>query len=255
MVNFDKTVCQRTAVIVGASSGIGEALARRLSDGGWRVGLMARRLELLNTIAADIGGAQTGREVFVQAIDLCDPANAASTLSGLLARMNPVDLVVISSGTGSLNRDLAWEQDKGTCAVNVAGFTAIAQTAMRYFIECGVGHLVGITSIAALRGNAASAAYCASKAYQSTYLDGLRDLIRSKRLPITVTEIQPGFVDTAMMKTEEPLSPIVRRLLVASPAQAADQIASAIKRRANHAYAPRRYALIAALIKCLPRPG
>jgi short-subunit dehydrogenase len=70
----------------------------------------------------------------------------------------------------------------------------------RIFMRRGREHLVGISSIAALRGNGAGAAYAASKAFQSVYLDGLRDLARQSGLPIVVTEVQPGFVDTAMMK-------------------------------------------------------
>jgi short-subunit dehydrogenase len=115
--------------------------------------------------------------------------------------------------------------------------------------------LVGITSLAALRGTGAGAAYAASKAFQSVCLDGLRDIARQSGLPITVTEVQPGFVDTAMMKPERPLSAVATWLLVASPAAAARQIVRAIRKRAKHAYIPRRYALVALVLQLLPRAG
>jgi len=250
MENSDQAGGARSAVIVGAASGIGEALARRLAGDGWRVMLLARRVDRLKEIAESIGRGAEWR-----AVDVSRPEEAVAVLMGVFADSGPIDLVVISSGTGSLNSDLQWEADRETIAVNVVGFTAVAQAAMRCFIERGAGHLVGITSVAALRGTAAAAAYSASKAYQSVYLDSLRDLVRSRRLPITVTEIQPGFVDTAMMKPGRPLSPLLRRLVVSTPQKAADQITAAIRRKAKHAYVSRRYALIAAALKCLPRPG
>jgi short-subunit dehydrogenase len=124
---------------------------------------------------------------------------------------------------------------------------------MRHFLKRGRGHLVGITSVAALRGSREATAYAASKAFQSVYLDGLRDLGRHSGFPITVTEVQPGFVDTAMMKTDRPLPALVKRLLVASAETAARQIVRAIRKRAAHAYITRRYALVAFVMKLLPR--
>jgi len=115
--------------------------------------------------------------------------------------------------------------------------------------------MVGISSIAALRGNGAGAAYAASKAFQSVYLDGLRDLVRQSGLPIAVTEVQPGFVDTAMMKPERPLPTVAKWLLVSSAASAAQQIMRAIRKRAKHAYITRRYGLVAFILKLLPRAG
>jgi short-subunit dehydrogenase len=131
-----------------------------------------------------------------------------------------------------------------TVTVNVLGFMTTAQVAFRHFLGRGRGHLVGISSMAALRGNGAGAAYAASKAFQSLYMDGLRDLARQRGLPIAVTEVQPGFIDTAMMKPERPLPALARWLMVTSPATAARQIMRAIRKRTKHAYIMRRYALV-----------
>jgi short-subunit dehydrogenase len=139
--------------------------------------------------------------------------------------------------------------------VNVLSFMKTAQVAVRHFLRRGRGHLVGISSVAALRGSGAGAAYAASKAFQSVYLDGLRDLARQSGLPIVVTEVQPGAVCTAMLKTERPLPTVVRWLLVASPDVAARQIMRAVRKRAKHAYITRRYALVAFILKRLPRAG
>ena len=237
----------RTAVIIGASSGIGEALARQLNREGWRLGLLARRLDRLEALRQALA-----RDAVVRRIDVTHD-DAAAILDEVIEQLGGVDLVIISAGTG-YNAALDWPLDVDTVAVNVLGFMAMAQVAMRHFLDRGRGHLVGISSVAALRGNRA-ASYAASKAFQSVYLDGLRDLARHRGHSIVVTEVQPGFVDTAMMKPERPLPALVRRLFVASPAKAARQILRAVHKRKKHAYITRRYRVVAVLLKLLPRPG
>jgi short-subunit dehydrogenase len=239
----------RTAVIIGASSGIGEALAHELNRDGWRLGLLARRVDRLEALRDALAP-----ETVVRGVDVAHP-DAAAILEHLFDELGGVDLVVISAGTGHVNHDLRWELDLDTVTVNVLGFMAVAQVAMHHFFRRGRGHLVGITSIAALRGVGSAAAYPASKAFQSLYLDGLRDLARHRGCPIAVTDIQPGFVDTAMMKTDSPLSPLVRRLIVASPAKAARQIMRAIRKRKPYAYITKRYTVVAWIFKLLPRAG
>jgi short-subunit dehydrogenase len=239
----------RTAVIIGASSGIGEALAHQLSREGWRLALLARRLDRLEALRQILAP-----ETVVRRIDVTQD-DAAAVFDQILDELGGVDLVIISAGTGHNNRALSVELDVDTVAVNVLGFMKTAQVAVRYFLKRGRGHLVGISSIAALRGDCAGAAYAASKAFQSVYLDGLRDLVRQSGLPIAVTEVQPGAVDTAMLKTERPLPAVAWWLLVSSPAIAAQQIMRAVRRRAKHAYIPRRYALVAFVLKLLPRAG
>ena len=239
----------RTAVIIGASSGIGEALAHQLNREGWRLGLLARRLDRLEALRQTLAPDTVVRRIDVTHDD------AAAILDEVLDELGGVDLIIISAGAGHNNRDLNVELDVDTVTVNVLGFMKTAQVAVRHFLRRGRGHLVGISSIAALRGNGAGAAYAASKAFQSVYLDGLRDLARQSGLPIVVTEVQPGFVDTAMMKPERPYRRVARWLLVSSPAVAAQQIMRAIRKRAKHAYITRRYALVASLLKLLPRAG
>ncbi len=238
----------RTAVIIGASSGIGEALAHELNRAGWRLGLLARRLERLEALRETLAPGTVVRGLDVTQLD------AAAALEHVLEELGGADLVIISAGTGHNNPDLRWDLDVDTVTVNVLGFMAVAQVAIRHFLSRSRGHLVGISSIAALRGNRA-AAYAASKAFQSVYLDGLRELVRKSGHPIVVTEVQPGAVDTAMLKPDRPLPAVARRLLVASPAKAARQIIRAIQKRRKHAYITRRYALVAFILRLLPRSG
>ena len=144
------------AVIIGASSGIGEALAGQLSSEGWRLALAARRLDLLERIAASCGP-----DTLIRRVDLTESERAAVAVQSLLDELGTVDLFIISAGTGHINPELEWSPDRDTLLVNIIGFVSLAQVAMRHFLRQGHGHLVGISSIAALRGSGGSAAYAA----------------------------------------------------------------------------------------------
>ena len=129
--------------------------------------------------------------------------------------------------------------------MNVTGFAAMATLAMEHFVRRGSGHLVGISSIAAIRGHGHAPAYGASKAFVSSYLRALRHKCAKQRLPVTVTEIQPGFVATAMAKGDG-------LFWVAPVDTATQQIMSAIESRKAHAFVTRRWRLIAVVLRLLP---
>ena len=122
------------------------------------------------------------------------------TLAKFIKEMDGVDLIVFSAGTGDMNNGLSWPLENEAIKTNVTGFAALVNVAMHHFTEKGFGHLVGISSIAALRGGRESPAYNASKAFESNYLEGLRQKVRKSGLPMTITDIRPGFVNTAMAK-------------------------------------------------------
>lgn len=229
------------AIIIGASSGIGRELAKILSQNGYVVGVMARRVHLLDELRRE-----ADQVTFVQHIDVADPESAMPILGKLIEEMNGVDLVVISAGTGDINESLSWPLENETIKTNVTGFAALVNVAMDHFIGKGSGHLVNISSIAALRGGRESPAYNASKAFESNYLEGLRQKVTKLGLPITVTDIKPGFVKTAMAKGEG-------IFWAAEPVTAAEQIYRAIKRKKPSSYITRRWVLVAWLIRLLPR--
>ncbi len=237
----------RAAVIIGASSGSGAALARELHKAGWRLGLLARRIDNLKALAADLGSCVSVGYVDISKSDCID--NFKAMVEGL----GGADLIIISAGRGYLNP--TDEQEQEIVAANITGFMAIARAACRYFQTRGHGHLAVMTSIAALRGNGEATTYAATKAFQSTYLDGLREAMREARVPVTITELQLGFVDSAMLKTTAPLRPLVRRLLVCDATTAARRMLRAINCKRKHAYITRRYAPPAFFLKLLPRPG
>jgi short-subunit dehydrogenase len=230
----------KKAIIVGASSGIGKSLAQTLAGDGYRVGLAARRLPLLLDLQKEIGS-----QTLVKQIDVSKIPAATLLFSELIQEMDGVDLIIISAGTGFMNPELDWDKENETIAVNVTGFAAIANVAIHYFIKNGGGHLVNISSIAAIRGSGIAPAYNASKAFESNYMHGLRCKIDKSGLPITITDIQPGFVDTAMAQGDG-------LFWVASPEKAAKQIYQAIKAKKANAYITRRWRLFAWLLKLIP---
>lgn len=230
----------KKAIIIGASSGIGRELAKILSRNEYVVGVMARRVYLLEELSNEVGG-----KLFIQGIDVSAAESAMEILSKFIDEMGGVDLVVISAGTGDVNNSLSWPIENEAIRTNVTGFSALVNIAFQHFSEKGSGHIVGISSIAGLRGGRESPAYNASKAFQSNYLEGLRQKIIKSRLPITITDIRPGFVNTAMAKGDG-------IFWAAEPEEAARQIYHVINRRKSSAYITRRWALVAWLIKLLP---
>jgi short-subunit dehydrogenase len=128
--------------------------------------------------------------------------------------------------------------------VNVLGFAGMVNVAVAHLETRGSGHLVGISSLAALRGSRVAPAYNASKAFVSNYLQGVRYRFNKLKLPIVVTDVQPGFVDTPMAAGN--------RFWIASPQTAARQIVAAIRDRKQHVYITRRWRLIAWLLRVVP---
>jgi len=229
----------RKAIIIGASSGIGLELARIMAREGYSLGLAGRRLELLEAARKELPA-----ETRVKRIDVTR-TEAMGQLSELISELGGADVIVISSGTGFINPGLEWEKEKATIDVNVSGFAAMANVAFEHFRVSGSGHIVGISSIAAIRGGGESPAYNASKAFVSNYLEGLRQKAVKLKLPIVVADIQPGFVDTVMAQGEG--------LFWVAPAEkAARQIFDAIEKKKSHAYITKRWRLIAWLLKLIP---
>lgn len=230
----------KKGLIIGASSGIGRALAITLAKNGYEVGLMARRVDMLESLQSEIP-----TKTYIDYVDISQVPEALQQVEKMIQKMNGVDLFIINSGVGFVNPELDWTKERQTLDVNVYGFCALAGMAFNFFAKQGFGHLVGISSIGALRGNHGAPAYNASKAFMSNYLEGLRKKAFKQDIPIIVTDIKPGFVDTIMAKSE-------KKFWVASPAKAAEQIYSALRNQKNHAYITHRWRLIGWLLKLMP---
>jgi len=201
----------KKAILIGASSGIGRALAKVLVRDGYVVGITARRLPLLQELQQELGD-----RVLVKSMDVANVPQSMADLSTWLVELGNVDLVVLNAGLGHTNPDLRWDWEDETIRVNVHGIAALANVAMRHFIQHGAGHLVGISSVAGVRGNSRAPAYCASKAFLSTYLDSLRYRARFTRSFVTSSGLRESTVSPE--KAVSPVSP--RRMTGSIPRNA-----------------------------------
>ncbi len=232
----------KRAIVIGASSGIGRALAKLLAANGYEVGLAARRTEQLERLQQDIAGP-----THIKRIDVTRTEESRRLLEALISEMGGVDLVVISSGVSLKNT--SWEEDLQTVEVNVVGFIAMADVAMNHFMERGSGHLVGISSIAGLRGSRSTAAtYGASKAFVSNYLEALRLKADKAGVAVHVTDVVPGYVATPMTQGQSGM------FWLAPVEVAAQQVMDAIRKKKRIAYITRRWRLMAWLLKLIPYP-
>lgn len=228
-------------IITGATSGIGRALAVEMHRRGYIVGATGRRTERLDSLEK-----QLGNRIFTCPMDVTKVNEAFEQLDSLIDDMGGMDIIVLNAGVSNFQGSFDWQTEGGVIDVNIRGFTALANYSFNYFEQQGSGHIVGVSSIAALFGYGLSATYNASKAYVSTYLQGYRQRANHADARITVTEIQPGFVESEMTEGKKGM------FWVAPVDKAARQMANAIQRKKNHAYISRRWRLVAWAIKIIP---
>jgi short-subunit dehydrogenase len=229
----------KKAIVVGATSGIGEGIARLLIENDYKVAITGRRTHLLDEIK------KANPDYITGSFDVRDTTEISKHLENLVLALEGLDLLIISSGTGDITEYLDFNIEKNAIDTNVRGFTAVADWSFNYFENQKHGHLVNISSIAGLRGNRFAPAYAASKAYQINYLQGLRQKAANLRIPLYITDIRPGFVDTAMAQGDHVF-------WKSSVGKAAKQIYQAIKAKRKVAYITKRWALIAFFMKLVP---
>lgn len=179
--------------MIGASSGMGREIARRLIADKWVVGLAARREELLQPMIE-----KAVKPSACMRIDICEE-DAAVKLRQLIEMIGGVDLFFHISGVGKVNARLDETIEMNTVSTNALGFTRMVGEAYRYMAAHGGGHIVALTSIAGVRGLGAAPSYSATKAFQHNYIQALEQQANARRLPIRFTEIRPGFVDTPLL--------------------------------------------------------
>lgn len=233
-----KTSCKK-AIIIGTSSGIGRALAKKLSLEGYEVALTGRSLEKLHELQKELPGKSVARQ-----IDIRNTREAIHSLGNLIMALRGLDLIVINAGVLVQNEDLLWENEEEMIRVNVLGFAAMANVGVRYFEKKKEGCVVGISSVVCHRGSGRSPAYNASKAFMSNYMEGLRQKLSTTR--VKVIDVRPGWVDTEMVRGRKGLFGIV------SPEKAADDIYKAIQKGTKIAYVPSWWGILMWFFKRLP---
>ena len=226
----------KKAIVVGATSGIGKELAKVLVENNYKVGITGRRMQLLEEIKV------TNPESYIPKYFDCTTDRNSDELSQLVNDLGGLDLLVMSSGTGGENSELNYSIDEKTINLNVKAFTEVMDWSFNFFRKQGKGHIVAISSVAGLRGSKYAPSYFASKAYQINYLESLRKMAKK---PIYVTDIRPGYVDTAMALGDN-------LFWVSSKEKAAKQIFEDIKKKKAVGYVSRRWGLIAFALKLVP---
>ncbi len=215
---------QRTVVITGASAGIGRALAFEFARRGYHLGLTARRLTALDTLRTELQTTYTACKIEIATLDVDQDDSVAPTLHALFDALGGVDTVVVNAGINDFTRVGRGEfaKEKKVLQTNLIGAIATVNAAVEYFLVRGKGQIVGISSLASLKGMPKQAAYCASKAGFSLYLDAARAELRRKN--IQVTTVLPGFVVTDIMPD------IAKYPFAASATQVAREIVTAMEK-------------------------
>ena len=202
--------------------------------------ITGRRIEKLEAILN-----LSPNQYIVKKHDITDINATNKIFEELPSIFEKTDLIIHNAGIAEPNFDLSWEKDLPTLETNVLGATRVYQLAYNYFKEQGYGHLVGVTSIASIRGNRQVAAYHASKAFQASYLESLwMKAKRTKKAKIDITNILPGYVDTDIIISDT--------FWMASVDKAVKQIYAAIKHKKRKAYITKRWGLIAFVLRIAP---
>lgn len=233
----------KVAIVVGASSGIGEAVARRLASEGARVALVARRGDVLRTIAASLPeGCAVVREH-----DVRDGGAVPALWDSIERDLGRPDLLVYATGimppVGP--REYSQTKDRDVFDVNLLGAVAWCDEAALRMEAAGSGTIVGVSSVAGARGRVGFPAYCASKAALNTFLEALRN--RLWRKGVRVVTVRPGYVATPM--TEGLGLPAKATI---SAERCAELILKHAARGAVDVHVPRPWGLVALVLRSIP---
>lgn len=236
----------QNVLIVGATSAIAEAVARRYAARGAGLFLVGRRADRLAAIADDLR-VRGARATHTYSMDINDLAAHAELLAQAWQALGRVDVVLIAHGT--LPDQAACEASVETCmtefATNGTSTLALLGPVANRLADAGSGALAVITSVAGDRGRQSNYVYGAAKAAVSTYLSGLRQ--RLAKQGVAVVDIRPGFVDTPMT------AHLRKGPLWATPDQIARRIVAGIGRGTPVLYAPGFWRLIMTVIRLLPQ--
>lgn len=237
---------RKRAILVGASSGIGAALARCLSREGYTLALLARRQDKLKDLCTEINISSNETRALAYVHDVTDYDTVPDLLKKIMVVLGGLDLFIYLAGVslpvGLKNFD--FQKDRRTIEVNLLGALAWLNPISAIFQSLKSGQIVGISSVAGERGRVGNPSYNASKAALSCYLEALRN--RLSRYGVNVLTVKPGFVDTDMLIGAKKV------FWVVSAEQSAEEIFHAINQRKQDIYVPSRWRLLMMLIRNIP---
>lgn len=237
---------RKKAILVGASRGLGAAIARQLASEGYLIALLSRSSEDLKSLSEAIN--QTAGDIVARVYhhDLKNSGEVESLLARLISDLGGLDLFIFNSGI--LNHtaldEFNFASDQEMIEVNLIGALAWLNPVAKVFQSLGRGHIVGISSVAGDRGRILNPAYGASKAGLSSILESYRN--RLTRKGIHVLTVKPGFLDTNMTKGRTGL------LFMTSPEDAASQISKAIRTGKQTVYISPIWGIIMMTVRLIP---
>ena len=234
------------ALVIGASSGIGEALARRLAAEGTRVALVGRREPELRRVMAEINSAAGEDRAAAIAHDVRATAEIPELVQGIARVLGGLDLVIYAAGVmpAVAEDEYNTAKDRQMIEVNLVGAVAWLNPVAERMANLGRGTIVGIGSVAGDRGRSGNPVYCTSKAALHAYLEALRN--RLARAGVKVVTIKPGFIDTTMTRGKDGL------FWVISADRAAEIMLDKVRRGTATAYVPARWRMVMAIIRSIP---
>jgi NADP-dependent 3-hydroxy acid dehydrogenase YdfG len=237
----------RTALVTGATSGLGRGLALWLAKRGLRVFAAGRRVPQLKALAAEAQAA--GATVEPVELDVTATDATLERIRELDGECGGLDLVVANAGVGGVThaKRLQWERVRAIIDTNVTGAAATLSAVLPRMVERRRGHLVGVSSLAAFRGLAGHGAYSASKAFLATFMESLR--VDLSGTGVRVTCIYPGFVKSELTAN----NPFPMPFLMETDA-AVERMGAGILRGETELYFPWQLALPSRLLKVVPNP-
>ena len=239
---------QPLVFITGASSGIGQALAHRYHQAGFRLALVARRTSEVKTWASAQGISSDSYEIYSADVSVTDSIVAAGR--DCIARQGVPDVVIANAGI-SVGMDTAVLSDidvmARTFATNNIGMAATFQPFVDAMVQRGSGTLVGIGSVAGIRGLPGHGAYCASKAAVISYCESLRGELRPHG--VRVVTVSPGYIDTPLTQQNRYSMPFLMQ-----PADFADRAFRTIQAGVSYRVIPWQMGVVAKLLRMLPNP-
>lgn len=200
----------KTILITGASAGLGAEMAQQFGHLGYNLALCARRTDMLEEIKADILAKHPDLRVEVRQLDVNDHDQVFEVFAGFAADFGTLDRIVINAGLGK-GAPLGtgqFEANRETAMTNFVAALAQAEAAMKIFRAQGTGHLVMISSMAAMRGMPKTATtYAATKAGVAHLAEGLRTELHGTAIKVSV--IYPGFIESEMNVRSEQKNPLL----------------------------------------------
>jgi len=242
-------VTRPRAIVIGASSGVGAALTRRLVLSGYLVAAVARRQEMLEDLCTSINASlptENNQVIWPYAHDVTNFEEIPDLFQEIVQTLGGLDLIVYAAAVQPAvgAQEFNFDKDRAMINTNLLGAIAWLNQAAVRFERARGGQIVGISSIAGERGRVAGPVYNTSKAGLNTYLEALRN--RLSRRGVTVTTIKPGFVETRLLQNA------AKTFWVISPEDAAKQIHTAIARRHQTVFIPKRWLVVGLIIRHIP---